>query len=256
MDWQVETPFSGPVHKAIVEPMKFETPLTPGRLLRRYKRFLADIRLDTGEEITAHCANPGAMLGLLAQNGRVWLSRSDKPGRKLPWSWEIVEADFGRGPEHVGINTAHPNAIVAEAIRAGFFEQFRGYGSLRREVKYGQNSRVDILLEGDGLPPLYVEVKNVHMMRRPGIAEFPDSVTVRGAKHLRELADMVGQGHRAIMVYLIQMSADAFTLAGDIDPAYAAAFRDAQARGVEALAVSCNVTPEGIVVAGNVPISI
>jgi sugar fermentation stimulation protein A len=233
--------------------MKYETPLTPDRLLRRYKRFLADIRLDTGEEITAHCANPGAMLGLLAENGRVWLSRSDKPGRKLPWSWEIVEADFGRGPEHVGINTAHPNAIVAEAIAAGFFERFRGYDRLRREVKYGRNSRVDILLEGDGLPPLYVEIKNVHMMRKPGIAEFPDSVTARGAKHLGELADMVAQGHRAVMVYLIQMRADEFALAADVDPAYAAAFDRAVAAGVEVLAVCCDVTPEGIVIARNVP---
>ncbi len=236
--------------------MKFAAPLTPGRLIRRYKRFLSDMTLDTGEEITAHCANPGAMLGLLREGNRVWLSKSDKQGRKLPWSWEVVEADFGRGPEYVGINTSHPNAIVAEAIAAGFFPEFAGYDKLRREVKYGQNSRVDILLEGKGLPPHYVEIKNVHMMRKPGLAEFPDSVTARGAKHLRELADMVEQGHKASMVYLIQMQADAFTLAADIDPAYAAAFGEAKRRSVGAIAVACNVTPQGIEVARRVPITI
>ena len=234
--------------------MKFAVPLVPGRLVRRYKRFLADVRLDTGEEITAHCANPGAMLGLTGVDNRVWLSRSDKPGRKLPWSWEVVEADFGRGPEFVGINTMHPNAIVAQAIEAGFFARFAGYDKIRREVKYGVNSRVDILLEGEGLPPWYVEVKNVHMMRRPGVAEFPDCVTVRGAKHLVELGAMVKAGARATMIYLIQMRAEAFDLAGDIDPAYAAALGVARAAGVEAIAATCEVTPQAIEITGTVPI--
>ena len=234
--------------------MRFPLPLTSGRLVRRYKRFLADVVLDTGEEITAHCANPGAMMGLTAPGNRVWLSKSDKPGRKLPWSWEVVEAEFGRGPEFVGINTAHPNAIVADAIAAGFFAPFASYSSLRREVKYGRNSRVDMLLEHEGLPPWYVEVKNVHLMRRPGLAEFPDSVTARGAKHLAELADRVRAGARATMVYLIQMRADAFDLARDIDPKYAAAFADARAAGVEAIAATCHVSPDAIEITGTVPI--
>ena len=234
--------------------MKFPVPLVQGRLVRRYKRFLADVVLDSGEEITAHCANPGAMLGLVAPGNRVWLSRSDKPGRKLPYSWEVVEAEFGRGPEFVGINTVHPNLIVAEAIKAGFFAPFAGYSSLRREVKYGRNSRVDMLLEGEDLPPFYVEVKNVHMMRRPGLAEFPDSVTVRGAKHLVELADMVRGGARATMIYLIQMRADSFDLARDIDPKYAAAFALARAAGVEAIAATCDVSPNAIEITGSVPI--
>ncbi|MDF2118325.1 DNA/RNA nuclease SfsA [Roseiarcaceae bacterium H3SJ34-1] len=238
--------------------MQFDPPLVSGRLIQRYKRFLADVLLDSGEEIIAHCANPGAMLGLIAPGNRVFLSRSDNPARKLKYSWEIVETDFGRGPEFVGINTSHPNALVFDAIAAGFFPEFAGYTSARREVKYGRNSRVDILLTGDGetanLPPCYVEIKNVHMMRRPGLAEFPDSVTARGAKHLLELGDMVAAGSRAVMIYLVQMQADAFTLAADIDPTYAKAFALAQARGVEAMAACCKVSPRGVVVDRRVPL--
>jgi sugar fermentation stimulation protein A len=234
--------------------MQFSKPLVSGRLIQRYKRFLADVTLDSGETITAHCANPGAMLGLVAPGNRVWLSLSDSLTRKLAYSWEVVEADFGRGPEFAGINTVHPNLIVAEAVAAGFFPEFEPWPRLRREVKYGQNSRVDILLEGEGVAPHYVEIKNVHLMRQPGLAEFPDSVTARGAKHLRELADMVAAGHRATMVFLIQMQADRFTLAADIDPTYAKAFATARAAGVEAIALCCAVTPQAIEVVRRVPI--
>lgn len=236
--------------------MRFTQPLIPGRLIKRYKRFLADVRLDTGEEITAHCANPGAMLGLVAPGNRVLLSKSHNPARKLAWSWEIVEAEFGCKPQFVGINTAHPNLIVSEAIGAGFFPEFSAWPALRREVKYGKNSRVDILLECAGRKPCYVEIKNVHMMRTPGLAEFPDSVTARGAKHLDELSDMVRDGARAVMVYLIQMDAERFTLAADIDPAYAKAFARARASGVEAIAVACRVTPEEVVVAKRVTVEL
>ncbi len=164
-----------------------------------------------------------------------------------------MEADFGRGPEFAGINTTHPNLIVTEAIQAGLLPSISGYSSLRREVKYGRNSRVDILLQGDGKPDCYVEIKNVHMMRDPGLAEFPDSVTVRGAKHLTELGDMVEAGHRAVMVYLIQMQADRFALAADIDKAYDVAFKLAQSRGVEAIAMCCKVDHVGITVDRQVP---
>jgi sugar fermentation stimulation protein A len=234
--------------------MQFDPPLISGRLVQRYKRFLADVVLDSGEEITAHCANPGAMLGLIAPGNRVFLSQSTNPARKLKYSWEIVETDFGRGPEFVGINTSHPNALVFDAIAAGFFPEFAGYTSARREVKYGKNSRVDILLTGDDLPPCYVEIKNVHMMRQPGLAEFPDSVTARGAKHLLELGDMVAAGSRAVMIYLIQMQAEAFTLAADVDPTYAKAFALAHTRGVEAMAACCKVSPQGVVVDRRVPL--
>ena len=229
--------------------MRFPTPLVPGRLVQRYKRFLADVVLDGGEAVTAHCANPGAMLGLTAPGNRVWLSRSPNAARKLPLSWELVEAEFGRGPELVGINTAHPNALVEEAIGDGTIAPLAGYDTLRREVAYGKASRVDMMLTGGGRPPCYVEVKNVHLMRRPGLAEFPDSVTARGAKHLEELGDMVEAGHRAVMVFLIQYGgAERFSLARDIDPAYGRAFDRARARGVEMLAWRCRLTPEAIVV--------
>jgi len=229
------------------EGMRFPTPLVPGRLVQRYKRFLADVVLDTGEAVTAHCANPGAMTGLNAPGNRVWLSRSDNPARKLPWSWELVEADVGAGPELVGINTAHPNALVAEAIGVGTIPALDGYPDLRREVAYGKASRVDMMLTGAGRPDCYVEVKNVHLMRATGLAEFPDSVTARGAKHLDELGDMVEAGHRAVMVFLIQYGgAERFSLARDIDPAYGIAFDRARARGVEMLAWRCRLSPEAI----------
>ncbi len=234
--------------------MRFPDPLIPATLLRRYKRFLADVRLETGEEVTAHCANPGSMLGLAQEGAAVWLSPARNPKRKLKYSWELVEVDGGRGPTLVGINTAHPNAIVAEAIAAGRIAPLAGYDHLRREVRYGSRSRVDILLEtGDGAR-CYVEVKNVHLSRRPGLAEFPDAVTARGARHLAELAAMVAEGHRAVMVYLIQRGdAERFALAGDIDPAYAEAFERARAAGVEALAYGCAMSPEEITLARAVP---
>lgn len=224
--------------------MRFSSPLVSGRLVKRYKRFLADVILDSGEEVTAHCANPGSMLGLREPGARVFLSLSDNPARKLKYSWEIVEADGAL----VGINTAHPNGLVEEALTARLIPELAGFSGLRREVKYGRNSRIDILLEGSDGRPVYVEVKNVHLMRQAGLAEFPDSVTARGAKHLVEMGDMVAEGARAAMVYLVQRpDCDRLSFAADIDPAYAAAFVAAKARGVEAYAIGCRVTPEEIV---------
>jgi sugar fermentation stimulation protein A len=229
--------------------MRFPAPLIPATLMRRYKRFLADVVLPNGSEITAHVANPGAMTGLMTSGARVWLSKSDSKTRKLPYSWELVEADFGNGLELVGVNTSHPNTLVAEAIAENTIREIAGYASVRREVKYGKNSRVDFLLENPGKPACYVEVKNVHLMRKLGLAEFPDSVTARGAKHLAELAEVVKGGGRAVMLYLIQMpSAERFTLARDIDPAYGKAFDLARKAGVEAIAYRCAITREGIAV--------
>lgn len=231
--------------------MKFTRPLTRARLVRRYKRFLADVELEDGTFTTAHCANPGAMTGLAMPGLTVYLSRSDNPKRKLAWSWELTEADGTL----VGINTAHPNGLVAEAIRDGTIRELAGYPDLRREVPYGTNSRVDMVLSGDGRPDAYVEVKNVHLLRRPDLAEFPDSVTARGARHLAELARVAQAGGRAVMVYLIQRAdVSSFALARDIDPAYAAAFDLARPAGVEALAYVCDVTPEGVEVARSVPV--
>ncbi|MBG6172765.1 sugar fermentation stimulation protein A [Labrenzia sp. EL_208] len=224
--------------------MKFAAPLASGRLVKRYKRFLADVVLDeNGREVTAHCANPGSMLGLKEPGSRVWLSQSDNPKRKLKYSWEIIEADGAL----VGINTMHPNRLVEEAIEAGRIKALSGYETLRREVKYGKNSRIDILLEDGNGKKTYVEVKNVHLMRQAGLAEFPDSVTARGAKHLAELADMVAEGHGAAMVFLVQRpDCDRLSLASDIDPAYASAFAAAREAGVNTYAIGCDVTLDGI----------
>jgi sugar fermentation stimulation protein A len=236
--------------------IRFTTPLIPATLVRRYKRFLADVVLPDGEEITAHVANPGAMTGLATPGARVFLSRSDKASRKLPYSWELVEADLGSGPELVGVNTAHPNVIAAHALAAGAVEGLSGYASVRREVKYGQSSRVDFLLESPDRPPCYVEVKNVHLMRERRLAEFPDAVTARGARHLDELSAMVVAGHRAVMLYLIQIgSAERFALARDIDRRYGEAFDRARAAGVEALAYRCTISEEGIALDEAVPIA-
>jgi len=234
--------------------MKFAEPLVGGRLVKRYKRFLADVVLDRdGSEITAHCANPGSMLGLKEPGARVWLSPSSNPKRKLKYSWEIIEADGAL----VGINTAHPNRLVEEAIEDGRLKELCGYASLKREVKYGKNSRIDVLLEDAAGGKTYVEVKNVHLMRQAGLAEFPDSVTARGAKHLGELADMVAEGHRSAMVFLVQRPDCArLSLAEDIDPAYAAAFRSARSAGVEVYAIGCDVRLDGIDAVKQVEIAI
>ncbi|MBN9021010.1 MAG: DNA/RNA nuclease SfsA, partial [Rhizobiales bacterium] len=202
--------------------MRFSSPLIEGRLVRRYKRFLADVLLPGGETVTVHCANPGSMLGLAEPGMRVLLSRSGNAARKLPLSWELVEAE----PHGlVGINTALPNRLVEEALRARRVPELAAYDEIRREVAYGRASRVDFLLRGDGLPDAYVEVKNVHFSRAPGLAEFPDSVTARGARHLDELADMVAAGHRAAMLYLVQRTdSERLAICRDLDPAYGAAF--------------------------------
>lgn len=234
--------------------MKFPTPLARGRLVRRYKRFLADVTLDSGEVVTATCPNTGSMMGLATPGAVVWLSVSASPTRKYPHTWELVEADLGDGPVLVGINTSHPNRLVADAIPAGEIPELVGYANLRREVKYGLSSRIDILLEDPAKGLAYVEIKNVHLSRRSGLAEFPDSVTERGVKHLAELSAMVAAGHRAIMLYLIQRAdADHFAFAGDIDPRYVAAFAAARAAGVEALAYACRLTPEEITIARPIP---
>ncbi len=234
--------------------MKFSTPLLKARLVKRYKRFLADAILENGDEITAHCANPGAMLGLKDPDMTIWLSESNNPKRKLKYSWELVQVEDYDKPSLVGINTAHPNKLVEEAILGGKIKELDGYGALKREVKYGKNSRIDILLSDENKADCYVEVKNVHLMREQGLAEFPDSVTTRGAKHLRELSDMVAEGHRSVLVFLIQRDdADNMTIAKDIDPAYAEAMDEALKAGVEILAYSCDLSINGIEVTKSIP---
>lgn len=236
--------------------MRFPSPLVRGLLVQRYKRFLADVRLASGETITAACPNTGSMLGLNAPGSAIWLSRSDALTRKYPHTWEMVEADLGAGPTLVGINPMHPNRIVGEAVASGLLNELAGYAIMRREVKYGVSSRIDLLLEDERKGRCYVEVKNVHLMRRLGRAEFPDSVTTRGAKHLAELSAMVAEGHRAVMVYLIQRpDAETFSISGDIDPAYLAAFDKAIASGVETLALRCRLSSKEIAIDKAVPIT-
>jgi len=230
--------------------MHFSPPLVPGRLIRRYKRFLADIVLDSGEAITAHCANPGALLGGTTPGLRVWVSHQPSPSRKLGWSWQLVEMDGTL----VGVNTSLPNKLAEEAILAGRIGELAGYEALKREVGYGENSRIDLLLTHPGKPPCYVEVKNVHL-KRGEAAEFPDCVTARGAKHLQELEGVVAKGARAVMLYIIQRhDCSCFRLAADLDPVYAATATHAFSCGVEALAYSCAVTVEGIEVGERVEV--
>jgi sugar fermentation stimulation protein A len=230
--------------------MRWPSPLIPARLVRRYKRFLADVVADGGGEMTVHCPNPGRMLGLDAPGARVWLSRASNPGRALPLTLELVETDGGL----VGINTMRPNRLVEEAIVAGHIAELQGYELIRREVRYDERCRVDLLLRRRGRPDCFVEVKNVHLRRSAG-AEFPDAVTVRGAKHLGALARQVGQGARAVVVYVVQRTDCAdFRIAADIDPIYAASFAAALEAGVEAACYACEVSLEGVRLAAPLPI--
>ncbi len=232
--------------------MRFQTPLVPARLIRRYKRFLADMRLADGTEVVAHCPNPGSMMGLDAPGLPCWLEPNDDARRKLNYGWRLAELPDG----HVaGIDTAVPNRIVREALLARAVPELAAYGTVRAEVRYGRASRVDFLLTEPGLPDAYVEVKNVHLRRSGDWAEFPDCVTVRGARHLDELAGMAAQGHRAVMLYVVQRTDCArFRLAEDIDGNYAAAAARAQSAGVEMLCHGCAISPQAITLDGPLPL--
>ncbi|MGB0798000.1 MAG: DNA/RNA nuclease SfsA [Planktomarina sp.] len=232
--------------------MRFHTPLVPGHLIRRYKRFLADVRLDDGVEVTAHCANPGAMLGLKDPGLRVWLEPNDDPKRKLNYSWRIADLENGA---RVGIDTSLPNKLVKDALATKHITELAAYDVIRPEQKYGENSRIDFLLQGDNLPDTYVEVKNVHLWRSDDWAEFPDCVTLRGTKHLGELARMAQAGHRAVMLYVVQHTGCArFKLAPDLDPNYAQAFADARAAGVEVLCYDSKIENVGITLDKPLPV--
>ena len=230
--------------------MKYPAPIQKGKLIKRYKRFLADIELD-GRIITAHCANTGTMMGVKDEGSIVWVTAAQNENRKLKWDWQVIEI----GGAKVCINTASANTIVEEAILAGEIPELAGYQTLRREVKYGGNSRIDILLEYPDKSLCYVEVKNVTLSRNLGLAEFPDARTERGTKHLRELADMVREGHRAVMFYLVNRDdCKRFKLAEDVDPNYAEEFEKAHKTGVEILVYSTAIEPTGITVSRPVKI--
>lgn len=230
--------------------MEFATPLVPARLIRRYKRFLADVVLEGGREVTAHCANPGSMMGLAEPGMKLWLEPNDDPKKKLRYGWRLVDHENGH---FTGVDTSVPNRALRAALMAHEVLGLPTYDLVRPEVNYGENSRIDFLLSGDGTDT-YIEVKSVTLRRQAGLAEFPDSVTARGAKHLTELARVAEQGHRAIMFYLIQRTdCDAVTLAGDIDPAYRAAFDQAAEAGVTVLAQACKIDPKGIILGDPIP---
>ncbi|MFS4580959.1 DNA/RNA nuclease SfsA [Phaeobacter sp. C3_T13_0] len=230
--------------------MRFQTPLLPAVLIRRYKRFLADCQLPDGREVTAHCANPGSMMGLAEPGSPVWLEPNDDPKKKLKYGWRLVETADGA---LVGVDTSVPNRALKIALEAQQIAALAAYETVQAEIKYAEKSRIDFLLSQPGLPDCYVEVKSVTLSRRSGLAEFPDSVTARGAKHLGNLAEMCRAGHRAVLLYLFQRGdCDRFEIARDIDPNYAAAWESAAAAGVERLVIGTHVTPEGVEITGPV----
>ena len=224
--------------------MRFQRELVPATLQRRYKRFLADCTLDDGRTVVAHCANPGAMTGLAEPGTRIWLEPNDDPKRKLDHAWRLVEHGEGH---FTGVDTGLPNRVVKAALEAREIDALAAYGQVRPEVRYGTGSRVDFLLTGDGLPDAYVEVKSVTLCRRGGLAEFPDTVTARGARHLGALAQVAAAGHRAVVLYLVQRTdCTRVALAADIDPAYAAAHEAAARAGVETLCLGTHIDPRGV----------
>lgn len=222
--------------------MRFDPPLREGILVRRHKRFLADVKLADGTLLTAHCANSGSMLGVAVPGSPVALSHHPDKGRKLEWTWELVRL----GSHWVGVNTALPNQLVADAIAGGAIPTLAGWPTLRREVAYGTGSRIDMLLQGGGRPDCYVEVKNV-TLAEGRVARFPDSVTTRGQKHLRELMAVRAQGHRAALVFWVfRGDCTEVRPADDIDPEYGTLLRAAARAGVELLAVQARVSPQSV----------
>ncbi|GKY88797.1 sugar fermentation stimulation protein [Sinisalibacter aestuarii] len=234
--------------------MDFASPLVPATLIRRYKRFLADCRLDDGSEITAHCANPGSMMGLANPGMRIWLEPNDDPKKKLRYGWRLVEHHDGH---FTGVDTSVPNRMLKAALEAREVPALDAYTDVRAEVKYGEKSRIDFLLSAENLPDAYVEVKSVTLCRRPGIAEFPDAKTERGARHMLELALMAKQGHRAAVFFLVQRTdASEVRIAEDIDPRYAQAFLTAYGAGVEVIAHSTNISPKGVTLGPQLPVAL
>lgn len=234
--------------------MLFSPPLQQGTLIKRYKRFLADIELCDGSQITIHCPNTGSMRNCLFPGEKVWFSTSDNPKRKYPNTWELAQTDAGH---LIGINTGRANALAAEAIANGVITELQGYGELRREVKYGsENSRIDLLLEDADLGRCYIEVKSCTLLEQQQ-GYFPDAVSTRGQKHLRELIEMVRLGHRAVLLFVVQHSGiDRVCAAKHIDPDYAQLLSQAHHAGVEILAYCTEMSTEGLHLAKSCPVSV
>lgn len=234
--------------------MKFPEPLIKGRLIRRYKRFLADVRLPDGTEVTAHCPNTGSMLGCQPPDAHVWLSRSDNPARKLAYTWELVET----APAVLAcVNTARPNAQAREAIEAGRISELSGYSHCRSEVRYGEEkSRIDLLLSGhESEPDAWVEVKNV-TLEENGQGFFPDAVTTRGQKHLRELMAQVALGERAVLFFVVNHTGiETVRPADHIDQHYGQLLRQACDAGVEVIAYRASLVNEDGNPSGNLTLT-
>lgn len=235
--------------------MRFTTALEQGRLVRRYKRFLADIVTDEGEHLCIHCPNTGSMLNCMGEGARVWFQRNSDPKRKLPGTWELVETPQGR---LACVNTARANRLVEEALLAGVIGELAGFTALKREVAYGvENSRVDFRLDYPA-GPAYVEVKSVTLgFGDTAVAAFPDAVTTRGARHLRELAALAREGIRAVQLYCVNLTGiEAVRPASEIDPLYADALRESVAAGVEVLAYGVELSEQEIRLAHRLPVVI
>ncbi len=234
--------------------MKFNLPLVEGELKRRYKRFLADVELPGGEAITCHCPNTGSLMGCTEPGSRVWLSRSSNPERKYPYTWELVRVG---GRVTVGINTGLSNQLVREALKRGVIAELDGYATIRREVRFGEErSRVDMLLQDHGhMPECYLEVKNVTAAASGGVALFPDAISARGTRHLRELMRVVESGARAALCFCVQRGdVGEVRPADEIDPEYGRALREAIASGVEVLAYRARVSPREICLESRLPV--
>jgi sugar fermentation stimulation protein A len=232
--------------------MRFDEPPIEGRLVRRYKRFFTDVELPDGEVVTAHCPNTGSMKGCLDEGNPVWLRDSKNDKRKLRLTFQAIQV----GGAWVNVDTGLPNRVVYEALAAGEVPELTGYDDVRREVKYGTNSRIDVLLESEGRPPCYVEVKNTTLAEGDQ-ARFPDAVTERGRKHLGELAEVVRNGGRAVQFFFVSRAdVTRFAPADDIDPAYGAALREAADASVELLAYSAAVTADGLELGERLPVEL
>lgn len=226
--------------------------LITGQLIKRYKRFLADVQLDDGQEVTAHCPNTGSMKNCAEPGSRVWLKDSGNPKRKYPLGWELVEVE---GRYLASINTGRANALIKEAIENGVISQLQGYSEIRSEVKYGENSRIDLLLKEDAQPQVWVEIKNVTLLEDDGWGSFPDAVTTRGAKHLKELMHRVEQGDRAAMVFCVPHTGiQKVRPADQIDPEYGRLLREAKAAGVEVMAYAASIDGRSIVIDKELPV--
>ncbi|GAB7218414.1 DNA/RNA nuclease SfsA [Vibrio comitans] len=233
--------------------MEFSPPLQSGTLIKRYKRFLADLSLDNGSELTIHCANTGAMTGCAEPGNKVWFSTSDNPKRKYPNSWELTETKAGH---RICVNTIRANALAIEGIKEGVIQELSGYEELKTEQKYGsENSRIDVLLRSQNKADCYIEVKSVTLLSNDeGLGQFPDAVTTRGQKHLRELIEITKSGQRAVLLFIVLHSGiEKISPATHIDEHYSTLLKQAQKSGVEVLCYNTDLSVDQMKISRKLP---